>query len=394
MKKLLAIIVILFLLCTMLPCMAETTFTRDDVIAAALTELTVDGELTADVLTDATRYRTITLYNDNPEERSIRGETWYVRFDAIDKENDDSYIVALNEDLTLRYLDIALCDTALAQCPSIDFAGILDQYRDRYGSCDSWPADAWMAFTVDMCKGRPNGRNAWRIQHATFIPEPERAIGYDEARRLAVLACGDEKLTAYACTCLQDGDRMIYRLGVSEGMGWLFMVENDCLTGETISVTPFDSLVNNWLDCYIPQSLVNVIPAAEMFVNIDIQNSYAAAEPSAAVSRGINPHSFNGTDKGVENDSFALAPADAMTADAAYQLALQALSSQFEIAAETLQAYDTSFGYRYAPTDFSREPYWQFDIDNPNDPLDGYEIILDAQSGEVLYTCGPGEGND
>lgn len=146
MKRLLAIILAFLIIWTMIPGMAETASVTDNVIAAALTELTVDGELTAELLTDPTRYRPIVLHNGRPEERSIRGETWYVRFDALDKQNDDSYIAALNEDLSLRYLDIALCDAALAHCPTIDFAGLLDRYRDQYGPCDSWPAHVWMAF--------------------------------------------------------------------------------------------------------------------------------------------------------------------------------------------------------------------------------------------------------
>lgn len=393
MKKLLLITLVCLILCTMFPATAELAFSQDDIIAAALTELTVDGSLSGDVLTDPICYRTMIVYHANPDEESIRGESWYIRFDAVDRINHDSYIVALNEDASLRYLDVALCDTAMAQCPTIDFAGLLDQYRDAYGPCDSWPSYVWIAFSADMSKGKPNGRNAWRIQHAVFLPEPEQSIGQHEAKRLAVLACGDEKLTAWNCVCLLDGDKAIYRLGVSEGEGWQYMVEIDCITGDTISVTPYDPSVNSWLDCYIPQSVVNAIPAADTFKNTGMQNPYVAASASANIRRGINPHTFEGTDKGIDNEYFALAGDDALPADTAYNLALRALSDHYGIETEALQSYEVSFGYSYAPSDFDGDHYWQFDFENPNDPLDSYEIILDAQGGNVRYTCGPDEGN-
>ncbi|MBO5500708.1 MAG: hypothetical protein J6A48_01655, partial [Clostridia bacterium] len=77
----------------------ETTLTADQIIDLAIAELERDDSCAAsDKLLDSRYYRTIVHHWPDPAQESVRGESWYVRFDAIEKATDSSYVVALHED--------------------------------------------------------------------------------------------------------------------------------------------------------------------------------------------------------------------------------------------------------------------------------------------------------
>lgn len=46
-----------------------------------------------------------------------------------------------------------------------------------------------------------------------------------------------------------------------------------------------------------------------------------------------------------------------------------------------------------AESDYFEGPYWQFDLDNPVNALDAYEVMIHSHDGHIIYICGPGEGN-
>lgn len=245
----------------------EASLSAEQIIARAIEELEMDGEFSAsDRLLDSQYYRTIVHHWPDPAQESVRGESWYVRFDAIDKAADSSYVVALHEDGELAFLDVAPSGEWQKSLGMGSFIDLLDRFQEQYGLIPHWNQAQLMSFSTEMSKGIPDTRNAWRFQHAVFIPVPEGAISKEEACALAAQAVDLPVEAAFLCTCHLDGDRAIYKVAHNLGDGWLSMVELDCMTGEILLVTPFDRDVHSWTDCYIPQSLIEQVPPAESFL--------------------------------------------------------------------------------------------------------------------------------
>ena len=84
------------------------------------------------------------------------------------------------------------------------------------------------------------------------------------------------------------------------------------------------------------------------------------------------------------------AAGSAMTKEAAFALAVQAVEKEFSLPAENLLVYQVSYGYQKDAADF-KAPYWQFDF-YMND-YDFFEVILHDGDGEILYIVGPRQGN-
>lgn len=82
-------------------------FTLEEITERAVLEMEADGDAALGAKLRANDgYRTMVHRWPEPEKESVRGETWYVRFDALDKENEASWLVGLNEDGELRWLDM------------------------------------------------------------------------------------------------------------------------------------------------------------------------------------------------------------------------------------------------------------------------------------------------
>lgn len=262
------LLVFLLLFSVLMPtAQAEASLSAEQIVDLAIIELEMDDYCAAsDKLLDSRYYRTIVHHWPDPALESIRGESWYVRFDAIDKVTDSSYVVALHEDGELAFLDVAPSGEWQKSLGTVSFIELLDHYQEPYGMIPHWNQAQLMSFSTEMCKGMPDTRNAWRFQHAVFIPVPEGAISREEACNLAAQAADLPVEAAFVCTCHLDGDRAIYKVSHNLGEGWLSMVELDCMTGEILLVTPFDRDVHSWTDCYIPQSLMEQVPPAESFL--------------------------------------------------------------------------------------------------------------------------------
>ena len=243
---------------------AENDFGTAEVLARAAEEWEMDGAVARGVLQDETLYHPFVHRWPNPERESVRGETWYVRFQALDAGRD-SYIVGLDEDGELRFLDCLPGDEARKALETVCFIDTSDRYQAQYGMMDSWNPAIMMSFATEISKGRPDTRNAWRFQHAVFLPVPPDAISPDEARRLAAESIGFPAETAIPCTCLWDEGRTIFKVAFSHGSGWEYMVELDCMTGEILKKIPFEPGKSGWTDCYVPQSVVERIPPMEAF---------------------------------------------------------------------------------------------------------------------------------
>ncbi|MBR6569533.1 MAG: hypothetical protein IKK75_03680 [Clostridia bacterium] len=240
----------------------------EEIVHRAIDELTMDGPFPqAHLLTDSSVYHTFITCWPDPATESVNGETWYVRFEALDRAINDSYIVALNEDGELRYLDVLPSDASRQKLGTVSFIDVFDRYRDRFGQLDTWNEAAFMSFATELSKGQADGRNAWRFQHAVFIPVPENAISKAEAKAIAAQSINLPTDTAATCICLWDTDKAIYKISFSYGYGWGdYMVELDCLTGEVLQQIPFDDSIHGWADCFIPQSLIQQLPPPEAFL--------------------------------------------------------------------------------------------------------------------------------
>jgi len=269
-RKMAAMLIVVLLLVNLFPASAHenSLLSAHEAVARAMDELQVDGAFAqSDILQDSSYYRTSVVCWQNPQEESVRGEAWYVRFDALDKENHASYIVGLNEDGELRYLDTEPSEIVRQKLGFVSFIEVLDRYQEQYGMIDTWDQAAFMSFATEMRKGRADGRNAWRFQQAGFIPVPENALNKVQVCALAAEAIDYPAAAAAACVCLLDGDQAIYKVSFSQGNGWEYMVELDCMTGEILNAIPFDNVNNKWADCYVPQSIVERLPPQEAFSN-------------------------------------------------------------------------------------------------------------------------------
>lgn len=264
-----ALLLTFLLLAPLFSVSAETppALSFEEIVDLAIAELTADevwGKTPS--LQNGNAYRTFIHRWQNPENESVNGETWYVRFEAADRVNDNSYIIALNEDGELRYLDLLPSEVSRQSLGTISFIDMLDRYRERFGAMDTWNSAAFMSFAAELSKGKPDGRNTWRFQHAVFIPVPENAISKADAQAIAAESIHFPKETAVTCTCLWDGDKPIYKIAFSHGHGWEYMVDLDCITGEILYQIPFDASIHSWVDCYIPSSLLEHIPPQEVFL--------------------------------------------------------------------------------------------------------------------------------
>lgn len=267
-RKFALLLMFLLLFAAVIPAaQGETSLTADQILDRAIAELEMDDSCaSSDQLLDSRYYRTIVHHWPDPAQESVRGESWYVRFDAIDKATDSSYVVALHDDGELAFLDVAPSEEWQKRLGMVSFLDLLDRYQEQYGMMPHWNQAQRMAFSMEMSKGMPDTRNAWRFQHAVFIPVPEGAISREEACCLAAQAADLPVEAAFLCTCHLDGERAIYKVAHNLGEGWLAMVELDCMTGEILLVTPYDRAVHGWTDCYIPQSLMEQVPPAESFL--------------------------------------------------------------------------------------------------------------------------------
>lgn len=241
--------------------------TREEIIARAYEEVNRDGAVPESArLLDQQCYRIVITRWPDPAAESVRGESWYVRFDAVNKTVESSYVVGLHDDGELAFLDVAPCGDWRSQLGEASFAGVMDLFQEKYGMMDSWNQAAWMAFSTELCKGRADGRNAWRFQNTVFIPVPENGLTKEEAQAAAAKAVGQPVENAAVCVCFLDGDRPVYKVSFNRGNGWEWMVELDALTGETLRITPFDHAVHKWTDCYVPQSVTEQLPPPETFL--------------------------------------------------------------------------------------------------------------------------------
>lgn len=241
--------------------------TKEEIIARAYEEVNRDGEVPESArLLDQQSYRIVITRWPDPAAESVRGESWYVRFDAVNKTVESSYVVGLHDDGDLAFLDVAPCEDWRSQLGEASFAGVMDRFQETYGMMDSWNQAVWMAFSTELCKGRADGRNTWRFQNTVYIPVPENGLTKEEARAAAAKAAGQPVENAAICVCFLDGDRAVYKVTFGSGTGWERMVELDALTGEVLRIDPFDHAAHKWTDCYVPHSVTERLPAAETFL--------------------------------------------------------------------------------------------------------------------------------
>ena len=242
-------------------------FTLEEITERAVLEMEADGDAALGAKLRANDgYRTMVHRWPDPEDESVFGEMWYVRFDALDKVNDRSYIIGLNEDGELRWMNVEPAQKECAGLQPVPFAELRDWYIDKHGPMTDWNQAAFMSFATESRKGKPETRHAWRFQQASFVPVPEDAISRGEAYALAAEAIDFPVEAAAMCVCLEDGDRAIYKVSFSYGHGWEYMVELDCRTGEVLKTIPFESGTHGWSDCCVPDSVTQAVPPAEDFL--------------------------------------------------------------------------------------------------------------------------------
>ncbi len=125
----------------------------------------------------------------------------------------------------------------------------------------------------------------------------------------------------------------------------------------------------------------------------ELNGEYGTVLTVPSREMGGSSLNFAASDKArAGQSSFTGAGAGDMAAADALRLALDAVMGKYGQTEGQLLRFRVSYGYR-AESDYFEGPYWQFDLDNPVNALDAYEVMVHSHDGHIIYICGPGEGN-
>lgn len=125
----------------------------------------------------------------------------------------------------------------------------------------------------------------------------------------------------------------------------------------------------------------------------ELTGEYGAVLTVPSRETGGSSLSFAASDKAkAGQSSFTGAGTEDMAVEDALRLALDAVMGKYGQTEGQLLRFRVSYGYR-AEGDYFEGPYWQFDLDNPVNALDAYEVMVHSHDGHIIYICGPGEGN-
>jgi len=122
--------------------------------------------------------------------------------------------------------------------------------------------------------------------------------------------------------------------------------------------------------------------------------AYTGSVPSDTDVPVVKLGDFDAINSAYENSLFTTPTDDAMDANAALSLGLQAIADKY--GESDMSRFYILYGFVSAessPDDSFRTPYWQFSFRTDADPTDCYDVMVHATDGEILYLAGPGEGN-
>lgn len=139
------------------------------------------------------------------------------------------------------------------------------------------------------------------------------------------------------------------------------------------------------------QNSPSVIGEQSFIADIPISLSDMYPETNVVSSNG-NEYRLRLRDYAHENDHYKQIVKENHQFGDAWEKALQAIQEQYAFDTSTLPLYLISYGYRETADCFDT-PYWQFDLVNPNDMQDFYEVIIHAETLEVLYCINSKGGN-
>lgn len=229
------------------------------------------AERYGDDVTDADMWKLMVSYEAlRTDEGIIRPAQWCMRFTPA-SANFNAYSLTMNSAGEVLTFDVKAI-------PAGNESGdaIIDHYISVYGGLREWTYDIWASLGERLkgCARDIDTERSWAFYQADYILPPEEGIPYEEARRTAMEAVGNEYTTTRSAVCCQGGGRPIWKIETltqyPENIGSgrysaIWLVEIDCITGEVLDKQEFvagsgtDPLIT-----FVPQQLwMNMPPMPE-----------------------------------------------------------------------------------------------------------------------------------
>ena len=127
-----------------------------------------------------------------------------------------------------------------------------------------WTPEIFVDFGTALRQADLDGASATgrAIAQVTYLIPPEDALPMEKALALAVAAVGSEDGYARNAYCMMDGDRAIWKVGVSSDGRVRDMVEMDLYTGEILKAYPAIN-TDGAGQFYVPQSVWEATPETD-----------------------------------------------------------------------------------------------------------------------------------
>lgn len=144
------------------------------------------------------------------------------------------------------------------------------------------------------------------------------------------------------------------------------------------------------------QFTVEVLPQVRVVyfsTDWDMLQHLHAQGSNPAGGAGAQVGGFSAIDRAQGDSLYAAPSSGAIPLEEALKIAVSAACTRNDETVEQMARFRLVYGFRIAPDDYFQTPYWQFDFVNDSDPMDGYQVIIRASDGKVLYVGWLGKGN-
>ena len=196
------------------------------------------AERYGDDVTDADMWKLVISYEAlRTDEGIIRPAQWCLRFTPA-SANVNAYSLTMSS-----AGEVLTFDAKAVPAGNESGDAVIDHYISVYGGLREWTYDVWASLGERLkgCAHDIDTERSWTFYQADYILPPEESISYEEARRIAIEAVGNEYTTTRSAVCCQGGGRPIWKIETltqyPEDIGSgrysaIWLVEIDCITGE------------------------------------------------------------------------------------------------------------------------------------------------------------------
>ena len=239
----------------------------EEAYALAKAAIAREGWLTdTAILDDREQYDLWRSYRADRDEATgaILEPVWYFHFEANELRLA-AYHVTM--DKAGQVTDITVeqgLEDVMSESGPLTYADLYDRFTEVYGSMPDWTPEIFVDFGTALRQADLDGASATgrAIAQVTYLIPPEDALPMEKALALAVAAVGSEDGYARNAYCMMDGDRAIWKVGVSSDGRVRDMVEMDLYTGEILKAYPAIN-TDGAGQFYVPQSVWEATPETD-----------------------------------------------------------------------------------------------------------------------------------